>query len=368
MNINRQEAYNILEYILISDKISAIRKYAAFILFHFFPKKSIKPIIWAIQHDNSIEVLKTIHDMVIPRKHPSANILISWLDKRLANIYNIVPKEAQVLLELDFLKIKKKIIHKYKILINKKRIVALEIPGWHLNKLPSNIGNLTKLKLLNLWDNNLHTLPSSLRSLKNLESLYLDWNNFSTLPPFLSTIKTLKKISLTNNVFLKKIPFSLLKLSERVLAKNYVSEGVIKEDAAILGLLEIIIGQRLKVLQENEVLLNNCASHYRLNDDGRVIGIFIYGYYFFQLAILPSQICELSFLEELVIRDQVIKTIPESICKLSRLYKIDLMRNHFKEILKIFLTMKSLQKIDLSYNYIDRIPKKFSESNKEIWI
>jgi len=48
-----------------------------------------------------------------------------------------------------------------------------------LTTLPSEIGNLQKLKKLYLWQNQLTTLPEEIKNLQNLKELYLGGNNFS---------------------------------------------------------------------------------------------------------------------------------------------------------------------------------------------
>ncbi|MHA1724926.1 MAG: leucine-rich repeat domain-containing protein [Promethearchaeota archaeon] len=366
--ISDEKLFELMEYLVISDKSISIRSAAALFLLQLYPKKCLKPITWAIRHEKSIVVLKTLHDFIFSHDTSEMNVLRFLLNKRLEHIYKIVPEEARVLLKLDAIKLRNNIVHNYKIIIEKKHVIMLEIPSWHLKKLPKSIGNLKKLKFLNLWDNNLTHLPSTFKNLSALQSLFLDWNRFSKLPSILSHMKSLRKISLTNNSMLKKLPHSILSLSRRVTAPHYVVENVCPEDACILGLLEIIIGQKLKQLQENEPLSTTCACHYKINKEGRVIGIYIYGYYFFQISVFPEQICKLQDLEELSIRDQNINSIPNSIKHLSHLKKIDLMNNRFHEIPYVLLKLKSLKLIDLSHNQINQIPHHFLRKKIEIWV
>ncbi len=366
--INRDEIYKFLEYLLISDESASIRSSAALVLYQNFSKESLNPLIWAIQHEKSASILNTIDKMIATYNTSQTCLLRSVLDKQLASIYKVDSNEGRFLLELDALKKKVYMAPNYKLLIKNNHVIALEIPGWHLKELPSSIGNLKKLKLLNLWDNNLSSLPSSLGNLEQLESLYLDWNRFSALPPFLAKMKSLKKISLMNNSYLQEIPDLLLKLSERTVSKNYVDEGVKEKDAIVLGLLQILTGQKLKLLKNKESLSPTCACHYMINAKGRVIGLYIYGYYFFQIPKFPKQICDhLTFLEEIVIRDQNMHSVPNSLKNLQYLKKIDLMKNQFHEIPRLLLEMESLAVIDFSYNSISRIPDEFLAKNAEVW-
>ncbi|XP_057815506.2 putative leucine-rich repeat receptor-like serine/threonine-protein kinase At2g24130 isoform X2 [Cryptomeria japonica] len=77
--------------------------------------------------------------------------------------------------------------------------------------IPSGIGNLTKLTMLNLSSNYFSgTIPSTLSKLSNLETLYLDKNNlYGRIPKSLGYAKRLGLLSLSGNMISGKIPESL---------------------------------------------------------------------------------------------------------------------------------------------------------------
>jgi HEAT repeat protein len=60
INIKNKKIFNLLETYLISDDNEFVRISAAKIIAFSFPKKAVKPLKWAIHHETSPLVLKTI--------------------------------------------------------------------------------------------------------------------------------------------------------------------------------------------------------------------------------------------------------------------------------------------------------------------
>ena len=78
-----------------------------------------------------------------------------------------------------------------------------------LQSLPDSIGNLTKLRILDLSSNDLRELPDSIGNLKNLEELYLSKNyQFSKLPDSIGNLENLKILEL-NGTNLSTLPESM---------------------------------------------------------------------------------------------------------------------------------------------------------------
>lgn len=62
--------------------------------------------------------------------------------------------------------------------------------------IPENIGNLTKLKKLALYGNQISSLPESIQNLTGLEELYVDLNPIEKLPEGLNRLKDLKLLGI----------------------------------------------------------------------------------------------------------------------------------------------------------------------------
>src|SRR3989442_543913 len=71
-------------------------------------------------------------------------------------------------------------------------LVELIFSGLNLFSLPCEIGQLTKLKVLNLSDNQLSELPPEIGQLTNLYRLILSGNQLSELPPEIGQLTSLQ--------------------------------------------------------------------------------------------------------------------------------------------------------------------------------
>ena len=86
---------------------------------------------------------------------------------------------------------------------NLTKLRQLDLSYNELTTLPPEIGNLTNLEEFHLNDNQLTTLPPEIGNLKNLERLYLDENELTTLPPEIGNLKNLAVLYLYDNPDLK---------------------------------------------------------------------------------------------------------------------------------------------------------------------
>lgn len=149
----------------------------------------------------------------------------------------------------------------------------------------------SKLKIINISNNQLEKLPIGIEKLKNLEEVILDNNKITSLPDELGSLKKLSVISLNNNPFI-----------------NFPE------------ILFDIPG--LKTITFNETNFN----------------------------VLPNQFDRLPNLETLVLQSSKISDLPPSFSSLKKLKSIYLSNNSFTEFPKVLLDSKSLQQIDLSGN------------------
>jgi hypothetical protein len=92
-----------------------------------------------------------------------------------------------------------------------KRLRELKLSHNSLRRLPESIGNLNQLSSLNLTSNTLPNLPESVGELHLLRLLYLAGNPLTSLPDSLSNLSALEVITLRENCFAAP-PLSLLEL------------------------------------------------------------------------------------------------------------------------------------------------------------
>ena len=367
--IKNEENFKILENYLISDENPLMRSVTAKIMLSQFPKICINPLKWVIQNDKSIYVLKTLLDLLELSTTQTFESLKKALLDRLTDIYEVNPKEAHFLLEIEGDLTPDFEIGFFKPLKKDKHIISLDFAGRKLEKLPPSIGFLSHLEHLNLWDNNLTTLPDSIENLSALKFLYLDWNKFKNIPNIQwNRLTALEKLSYTNNYLIKQVPKSFLKLIKQNFINKYKYDGILPDEAPILGFLEVLIGMKLNKIQKKEKNPKLYACDYKLNTNGNIIGIYLHGYHSFQISYIPEELCLLTNLEELVLRDQNITIIPAAMKNLGALKRLDLIRNKIEIIPESIRELKSLEFLDLGENKIKEIPEFIKDSRVDLWL
>lgn len=75
-----------------------------------------------------------------------------------------------------------------------KQLKQLKLGGNNLEYLPSEIGDLENLELLTVWQNNLLELPPEIGRLKNLKGLSFWGNKITKLPDEITNLKNLKEL------------------------------------------------------------------------------------------------------------------------------------------------------------------------------
>ncbi|GAI88608.1 unnamed protein product [marine sediment metagenome] len=101
--------------------------------------------------------------------------------------------------------------------------------------------------------------------------------------------------------------------------------------------------------------------HYRLNDNGRVIGIYIYYFENPLLGFFPEQICDLECLEDLFLPNNEISIIPYSIGNLKSLKYINLAYNKIEEIPDSMSNFNKLESFDVMDNNLKFIPRQIKD-------
>lgn len=376
--------FKYLENCLLSDENPKVRASAAKLIFKNFLEEGFSSLKWTISYDNSALVLKTLHDLFKGGNEHSINKLKRVLNQRLSLIYGVVSEEALFLLDLE-LSVNFFNTNYFKIYssntvngvidgnymmcaIKNKHIVALNLSNWGLNIIPESISSLSKLKHLILKNNNIETLPQSIGLLHGLRTLDLSKCKITTLPDSLINLHMLKKLSLNRNHKLEVIPQSIIFIAKKYFSKKYIWEGVTSSDAFVLGLLEILTGLKLKRLRDDELILyRKKARHYKINNNGKVTGIYLFHSQLSNLTLIPEQLCSLECLQDLELPNNDIKVIPKSIQKLTMLKRLNLRNNIIEEIPESLNDLKNLNCLKLSGNRIEKPPDwlKFKMDKKE---
>jgi len=89
----------------------------------------------------------------------------------------------------------------------------LDLSGLELDEIPSSVFELTSLRTLLLYNNNLSSIPSNIKSLNKLSSLSLNSNKFSEIPAEVCSITSLTELWICDNL-LTTIPIELKNLDK----------------------------------------------------------------------------------------------------------------------------------------------------------
>ncbi|XP_039158285.1 probable LRR receptor-like serine/threonine-protein kinase At3g47570 [Eucalyptus grandis] len=191
-----------------------------------------------------------------------------------------------------------------------------------LGVIPSNLGNLQNLKVLQLSQNNFRgTIPSSLGNLTKMIQLDLNDNNFhGQIPSRLSNCRSLIGLDLSYNNLSGAIPPHLIGLSSLAillyLSHNYLT-GILPTEVGNLRALSVLDISNNLLVGEIPNSLGDCTSLASL----RMEGNFFHG------------------------------SIPQSIKSLGGIQELDLSRNNLSGQIPEFLAVfQSLKRLNLSYN------------------
>lgn len=200
------------------------------------------------------------------------------------------------------------LLTKLKILIIENQVVS------SLGTIPDEIAELTNLRILYVINLELNEFPKEFAQLSKMRYLYIINSNLKDVPNLSEMFPKLRRLGL-KGVDLKSTPNWLFEFARSRHSREYIREGTIKEDAAVLGLLEILTDEPLENMPP--VLCYNLPWHttyndqegggfqHTLNKSGNVIELDI-GWWrgedignYVLLPYFPEEISKLKYLEAL---------------------------------------------------------------------
>jgi leucine-rich repeat protein SHOC2 len=291
------------------------------------------------------------------------------------------------------------------------RVDKLVLQECGLSILPTSIGNLAELKLLDLYKNNLKVIPESIGNLAKLTNLNLNHNQIATLPERIGQLTNLTSLVLSDNQ-LTSLPANIGNLSN--LARLYIRGNLLTSFPSSMGnlsnLREIYIDDNpwidLSNLQDIPNLrrvyflginlprkywthLDRWKSHYFLNEDNvdlrRMlidrIGLpqiieqlttfipdlskiynpiyrnkIVLNLRSRKLSVLPESICQLTYITDLELTDNLLINLPDNIGNISKLTHLNLIGNQLKTLPSSIGDLHRLTDLNLHYNQLVCLP------------
>jgi Leucine-rich repeat (LRR) protein len=348
MAFNTNSIYKLLEKSMISDESPIVRVEAAKVLLNSYDNLNLTPIIWAIENENSILFFKHLLDFF--ELNPQLTLKNQVINK-LTKIYNLAYNDLRFIIDLDYLETIK-FLNQYQDFINKfevqqayQRDLLLQNTSLN-NKGLSRIDKTVDGHIIHLTLHDLELIPSSINLLPKLEKLKIDHCNFKGVNLNNLSLDGLKQLTFSNNQMDKVPKWVWIVANKKRHVKNFIKNGVVVSQAATLALLEILCEKSLNPIKRFEQPLLNSAHFYKLDEIGRVIGIFIANLPS-KIGIFPNQICNLRYLEELHLVNQNIGELPDGLIKLKKLKILNLSNNHITSLPENFEFMRNLEYIDL---------------------
>ncbi|MHA1147355.1 MAG: leucine-rich repeat domain-containing protein [Promethearchaeota archaeon] len=355
LNYTNEEIYSLLENLFISDSYEKIRIAAAHILRASYLEKSLQPMRWALEHEESNAVLTSIFETLMElienlkeKKDSYSKIIIVEELKKIEQkefkicFESIYEKEpdisldslAEILINYFSIVYLKKTFWRIKYSIDNCLIISLSFKFKGLTQIPLPIKYLLALRKLKFRYNQIMNLPDWIGSLNSLQTLNLNMNNLNELPISIGKLSSLKKFDLWKNE-IKTLPDSIGSLSR--LEK---------------------LNLRINHLLELPETIGNLKSlkHLDLHDNN--------------LKTIPESLSNLKNLQILNLSWNELAAIPESISNLQALRVLDLGGNELIHIPPSIGNLKSLEYLNLSRNELETLPNSLSNLTnlKELYI
>lgn len=341
---NDKKTFKLLELLLISDSSENVRSNAAIALKNLFLDKSLEPMKWALEHEESPMCLKIIYetlcqiiDNIVIKDDPYSKLVL------LTEVEKIEYKEFKIGFEIIREKMDLKdvpIIELAEILINYYTLLLLEKTYWRIKVKIENC-RITELDFI---FKGLTGLPDAISKLKNLKKLIFRYNQLITLPDWISSLYDLEELNLNVNN-LKNLPKtigSLKGLKWLSLWKNEIN--IIPDSIGMLKSLEFL-NLRINNISYLPETIGNLTQLKDLNLHDN------------KLETLPNSIGGLNSLEKLNLSWNNLLNIPRSIGSLQFLQILDIERNNLTYIPDSIGSLKSLEVLNLSDNNLEKLPE-----------
>ncbi|MCP4603722.1 MAG: GTP-binding protein, partial [Proteobacteria bacterium] len=227
----------------------------------------------------------------------------------------------------------------------------LNLNDLDLERLPTEIGCLTDLERLYLYNNKLRALPGEIGQLESLKRLDLDNNQLAELPEEIVQLANLEMLNLPGNLFLE-LPKIIAKLENLKSLSAYSNRlTVLPKEIGQLASLEglNIRGNQLTILPKEIGQLKN-LNQLGLQDN--------------HLAELPREIGQLQNLTLLYLQGNKLKSLSEEIRHLTNLTKLDLRNNQLTSLPKEIRHLKILSDLNLGKNQLKELPGEIGHLKK----
>ena len=238
----------------------------------------------------------------------------------------------------------------YGVTMENGRVVKLELmPEFDLTgAVPAEIGRLSALRHLNLYNNQLTSLPAEIGQLTSLRELNLGGNELTSLPAEIGQLASLEELCLYNNQ-LTSLPaeiWQLTSLTRLDLGGNELT-SLPAEIGQLTSLRELELGENPLTSLPAEIW--QLTSLTRLDLGGN------------ELTSLPAEIGQLTSLRELNLEGNELTSLPAEIRQLTSLRELNLEGNELTSLPAEIRQLTSLRELGLEGNQLTSLPAAIRE-------
>jgi len=210
LTVDDELAFSIIENCLISDESPLVKFSAAKTLIHYFAEREIKPLLWAIDNENSIYFLKNLIDLLETQEYPQFEQIRKRIYKKITSKYNLNPFDSKLILDIEYLDFMKfradfnNFLEKFELSDADKHTFLkenTEIGNKGLGRVKKAEGGF----IISLILSDLNEIPSSICNLRNLKELEISNCKLEKYPEKCPNLLSLKRIKFKNNT-IDKVP------------------------------------------------------------------------------------------------------------------------------------------------------------------
>ncbi|CAH8591462.1 unnamed protein product [Schistosoma rodhaini] len=255
-----------------------------------------------------------------------------------------------------------------KLISDSKSRLILDLSSLGLDSVSPDIGSLSHLIELFLYDNKLTCLPLQIGLLKNLQRLWLQENSLTFLPDELGDCSKLTHLDIRHNRLEGCIPVVLTKFT--LMKQLYLTYNKLTDISAIgnLRFLQTLVVKsnqlqgsipdcignltQLKTLDLSKNRLTNITENI---GNCKLLSRFLVDYN--QIDELPKSIGRLSELTVLGIKYNCLSELPVTICNCEKLTELNIEGNHITQLPENLLChLKDSLSVVLSHNDFNSFP------------
>eukprot|EP00727_Mastigamoeba_balamuthi_P001092 m51a1_g10980 putative leucine rich repeat protein (482) ;mRNA; r:292589-295662 len=220
---------------------------------------------------------------------------------------------------------------------------SLSLCGMQLTALPPDIGQLTSITQLNVYNNQLRELPPDIGRLTNLVALSIGSNQLQTLSPDIGLLTNLKELNINNNQLTVLPPDIAMLTNLSVLEASCNKLTALPRGIDRLTSLTrlLISGNQLTTLPAGIGRLTNLTQ---LTLGGN------------QLKALPPDISGLSNLTQLWVSGNQLRALPPDIARLTSLTQLNAHKNQLRALPPDIGRLTNLTELDVSDNQLAVLP------------